>query len=790
MNTIRMLAASASTLALTTLSAPVLAQTTVVVGAPEGSAPGAVGGTALAAGSRTVLGTNGRLIFNHNDDSQDGYVIDPTAQIYGSSGSSIDLIAGTTTFTANAPYKGTPSALGETVVTPPLPTSNFQGRVSVYKGATLQLAAQYGLRQVWEGGTYPVGGYVVRPTGKFGNTIFYVDRLNIQQGGRLTGQGNIQPASLTSTGDLIVIAGVVSPHGFPERGGAYDAAHGEMTFGNQSLKGNLVFTSTSVLEMDVDLALANDGKVRESDIIRTDMNTRIEDGAQIRLRLAQSSGTTSYLPGRTVYLLGMNYGYMPEAHKHVYQLDYSTVDLSKIDWSSPPAWLNPQYVEIGSVAAPKAGDKLVVDGHTYLYRNDINQATRGVTGTFTLTSDSQTQLTHYLGLELKKGVASVKAYGDTKTVETSVYLEVVQNRQFTEDAKSVNAAAAAAALQTIGVYNPMFVRLLNLRDDSSAITNGELPAFFDALSGGLHVGVRGLMTQDAYQIQRSLSRRLDDYEPGGHHVWTELLGGSRELDSDNTPTLKEDSYGLQAGIDATVVGPWRLGVSGGYRQAKIKGPDVYAGEAEIKSQTYVTAYTTGAWGHWRAHFGAGLSNAKIETRRSVSLADVVADDLTAAYDGTVLNAFGELSYRIPMARLEVEPFVGGTFIRSETDKVHEEGRAANSAAALTIVGDQNKVQFATLGVKARTSGHGPVSFDGSLGYRRGFGDLEQTGRHLLNNRVSIPIRGAQMSENAAVVEVGTLWRVTESVTANLGYSGVIGDEGADHNVGLGVSLRF
>lgn len=785
LNSLRGLALGASALALglAVLTAPASAQTVVVVGTPEGSAPGAVGGTALT--GTTALGSDGQLIFNHDDDSEDGYVlVGPDVSVTGGTTARIDLLAGTTTFTALAPYRGPDNAWGQTVVNPASPTTSFQGLTTVHSGATLQLAQWFGLRALAENGKF---------VARTGNTFQYDsiagEGLEIQQGGRLTGQGRISP-SWSNTGDAVVIAGTVSPHGFPERGGEYDSAFGRMDFGDQNTPGTLVFTQTSVLEMDVDMAIANDGTRMDADLIRTNMNTRIEDGAQIRVRLAESDGTTTYLPGRTVLLLEMPIGLKAEAHKHVYDIDWSTVDLDGIDWNNMPSWLNSQYVEIGSVPAPEAGDTLVIDGHTYLYSNDINQATRGVTGMFTLAPDSDTQLTHYLGLELRKGKSSVKQYGETVDVESSVYLEVVQNRQFTEDAQSANGAAAAEALQAIGVYNPMFVRLLNLQDDAAAITNGELPAFLDSLSGELYVGVRGLLTQDAWQNQRSLSRRLSNYKPGGAHLWAEALGTSRKLESDNIATLKEESYGFLAGIDATVLGPWRLGVSGGYRQANISSSGARTGKADIKRQTYLTAYTTGAWGNFRAHAGGGLSNARIETRRSVFLTDVVADDLSASYDSTVLNAFGELSYNIPLRGLEVEPFVGGTFIRTETDLVREAGKVADSGAPLTIVGDENKVQYTTLGVRARTLSVGALAFDGMLGWQHGFGDLELTGQHMLNNRQLIPVRGADLSENAAVVEIGARWQVTEKVTLDAVYDGLIGNEGNDHTARIGVSMRF
>src|SRR5262249_45018619 len=154
--------------------------------------------------------------------------------------------------------------------------------------------------------------------------------------------------------------------------------------------------------------------------------------------------------------------------------------------------------------------------------------------------------------------------------------------------------------------------------------------------------------------------------------------------------LEEDSYGFLAGIDATLMGPWRVGFAGGYRSAEVESADGIAGAAEY-DQWHGLVYTTGALGNWRAQFGAGFSKASVETERDVFLEEVINSHLIADYDGTVAHAFGELSYVHALNGAVLEPFVGYSFVRAETDEVDEaDTLGGGEAAALLISGEQNQ----------------------------------------------------------------------------------------------------
>lgn len=77
-----------------------------------------------------------------------------------------------------------------------------------------------------------------------------------------------------------------------------------------------------------------------------------------------------------------------------------------------------------------------------------------------------------------------------------------------------------------------------------------------------------------------------------------------------------------------------------------------------------------------------------------------------------------------------------------------------------------------------------------LGWRRGFGDLDLQSVQMLNNREGFTVNGGNLSESAAVIQVGAHWRVSDKVTLDANYDGVIGDEGQDHTAHMGVSVRF
>lgn len=107
----------------------------------------------------------------------------------------------------------------------------------------------------------------------------------------------------------------------------------------------------------------------------------------------------------------------------------------------------------------------------------------------------------------------------------------------------------------------------------------------------------------------------------------------------------------------------------------------------------------------------------------------ILNESLGAYDVTVVHAYGELSYVHDLGGV-VEPFLGVSMVRASAEEVR-----------------------------------------------------------LVNNREGFAVRGPGLSANAAVIQAGARWRMSEVVTLDAAYDGVIG-EGSDHMARVGVSLRF
>ncbi len=727
----------------------------IVVGAPEGSAPAPVGAPLEGI---VNLGADGRLIFNHNED----YRIGEDVQIQGSgSAYRIDFLSGRTTITQRAPELGDEPLPG---FDPPYyPATNYRANISgglatVGDGATVHFDQHY---QMSSGSG--------EQTDRFPSSLL---TMVIEDGGLVTGRAGFS---------TLTVAGTLSPDGDPERTGRYDGHTGLIYVQNEAR-----FTSGSVFEIDLDPGASD----LDTDRIRVNSgNLIIEDGARLRVRAPQPEGEALYRLGRRFIYAEMQSaraGY----HTHMFMLD---ADLHPADEAQPP--LTSIQIAAGEIDPPNPGDSIVIDGFTFNYLMDVNVAGREVQGEFEFADESDRRLTRFLGLE--PGVGQINASAGATDldlwqvirvpVNATLYLEVVMLSDLAEEADTVNGRSAAHALQAVGVQNELFNQVVNLAEDDPRLT--ELPGFFDALSGELHVGVRGLLSQEAYQLQRSIGRRLDQAERDGVRIWMEALGGRRELSGGEAAALEETGYGALFGIDAPVAGAWRVGAAGGYRTADIDGPDMMTGQAEL-TQWHGAVYTASARGRWRAQAGLGISGASVDTSRTIALSGILDDRLGASYDATVLHAFGELGYAAAVAGGEVQPFLNLSVIQAEADEVRETGLNGSSQADLTITGDDTLVQYATLGVKGRTLDLGDLSLDGMIGWRRGFGDTRLTGRHLLNNREGFAVSGADLGENAAVIEAGLSWRATGALTLGLSYGGVISGDNDDHSVQGGVSLRF
>lgn len=147
------------------------------------------------------------------------------------------------------------------------------------------------------------------------------------------------------------------------------------------------------------------------------------------------------------------------------------------------------------------------------------------------------------------------------------------------------------------------------------------------------------------------------------------------------------------GLDAPLAQTWRVGVMAGYSRSDF---DVNDRASSGRSDNYhLGAYGGGQWGALGLRGGVAYSWHDIATRRSVAMPGF-SDRLKAGYDGRSAQAYADLSYRIDLSAVALEPFVNLAYVNLRTGGYRESG----GAAALHAAGQTSETIFSTLGARA------------------------------------------------------------------------------------------
>ena len=126
------------------------------------------------------------------------------------------------------------------------------------------------------------------------------------------------------------------------------------------------------------------------------------------------------------------------------------------------------------------------------------------------------------------------------------------------------------------------------------------------------------------------------------------------------------------GLDAPLAQTWRVGVMAGYSRSDF---DVNDRASSGRSDNYhLGAYGGGQWGALGLRGGVAYSWHDIATRRSVAMPGF-SDRLKAGYDGRSAQAYADLSYRIDLSAVALEPFVNLAYVNLRTGGYRERRRA-------------------------------------------------------------------------------------------------------------------
>ncbi|WP_167671096.1 autotransporter domain-containing protein [Microvirga terricola] len=434
----------------------------------------------------------------------------------------------------------------------------------------------------------------------------------------------------------------------------------------------------------------------------------------------------------------------------------------------------------------------------------VLSASKGVSGRFAAVTSNLTFLTptldygnHDVTLTLSRGTDPIQ-----------------QPIAFNSAAITPNQFRTADAVEALGEGNRVFDTVLG---QSAA---GARQAF-DALSGEVHASVASPAFADARIVQASILGHLRqpfDYDRGASvngayaadrpgpgaqvqpmtipypaldprrfALWGEGFGSwGKARSNGNAAAMDTSTGGFIIGADALISSAYRIGMAGGFTRTTfdINGRLSSGSNESIFGAIYGAAH----WGTINLRVGASYSALDIDTNRTVRFPGFT-DQTNASYGGSTLQAFGEIGYRFDIARVQIEPFLGASFLRLHTDGFAENGRAA----ALTAFGRDYDLGTTTLGLRAeaKLSDEVPLTLRGLVGWRLAYGDTSPAALMAFNGGASsFVVTGVPVDRNAFVAEAGLDWQATKDIGLGVSYQGQVGSRAQDHALKGNFTWKF
>ncbi|MGY2051661.1 autotransporter domain-containing protein [Methylobacterium sp. JK268] len=280
-------------------------------------------------------------------------------------------------------------------------------------------------------------------------------------------------------------------------------------------------------------------------------------------------------------------------------------------------------------------------------------------------------------------------------------------------------------------------------------------------------------------------------------LWGQALGvfGGTRGDGNAARVTRETGgfvVGAETGFGAlTLPGldSLRVGVAVG---TSWTGFDIPARLASGQVETvFGSIYGRANFGPLQLRAGGIYGSDALDTRRGIRFPGF-SQSVSGKSGSDTLQGFGEIGYRIAVGAGFVEPFVGGGALRIARNAFAEAG----GAAALQVFGRNYDIQTATAGVQGAavvSDALGltlPVSIQGSVGYRRAFGDVVPQSLVAFTGGQPFGATGTPIDRDALVASAGVQAQVARDLTLGLAYAGQVGARASDHQVRGNLTLNW
>jgi autotransporter-associated beta strand protein len=363
---------------------------------------------------------------------------------------------------------------------------------------------------------------------------------------------------------------------------------------------------------------------------------------------------------------------------------------------------------------------------------------------------------------------------------TAVSLTLTRNDvRFTDVALTANQRATASAVERgFAPSSDLYYALVD-QDAQSART------MFDQLSGEVHASTLNVAVQNAGGLRHALLQRAGLAGAPSTNVWAELTGAWSNIAGDgNAVDVSADSRGLRGGIEAAI-GAARFGIAAGHDDGDLRL--VGRASSAALTSTHAGVYAAGTLGRLGVRAGATNSWVDVETTRDT--ASALSQQLTASYDGRIIQGFAEAGYSVPVGPVILEPFAGVDALWLKSNGFREQG----GSLALTSVGQTQSYAWSTLGAKGRFAiGNGsPVSANFKAGWQHALSERNvESEVSFANGGPIFSIEGAPLAKNAGLLDVGLSWEASQAVRLGVSYVGTLSDQGDTHAAKAALSVSF
>ncbi|TYC59003.1 autotransporter domain-containing protein [Rhodobacterales bacterium] len=419
----------------------------------------------------------------------------------------------------------------------------------------------------------------------------------------------------------------------------------------------------------------------------------------------------------------------------------------------------------------------VDDGSTYdeLTTYEILSADEGVSGTFDAVRDDFAFLNASLGY-----------------TDNSVLLTLERNsRQFSDVALTPNQAATADGVESLssgGLFDLVMFQ-----------TEAKAPHAFDQLSGEIYASLKSGLIEDSALLRNELENRIQatfdapmtatqrGVRSRGLNIWGTATGVIGDIAGDgNSADFRRNGAGLLVGTDMVATN-WVLGAELGYTHSDFAA-------ATRSSTGTADGYHVGVYGGRefadRLRIGSGLtySHHDVDVERSPAFEDF-GEDLSSSQKARMLQAFGDVGYRLRAEKASLEPFANMAQVAFLSGDFVETG----GDAALAGQGALSNLTYTTLGLRGRFDlpvMSGKAEAFGSVGWQHVFGDTVPTSRQKFEGGERFTVTGVPVAQNTLLVSAGLDVDLANNFSMGIVYSGG-GARGSLHNqLAARMSLSF